>query len=73
MSRLGRDRVICGTVGISDPRFEVEGLRDMTVRSPALGPEMAKVWTIGELHGETLSNSRCPHESGEGRFADGAE
>ena len=37
MSRLPRDPVIFGTVEISDPRFEGEGLRDMTVRSPALG------------------------------------
>jgi hypothetical protein len=37
MSQLPRDRVIFGTVEISDPRFEVEGLRDMIVRSPALG------------------------------------
>lgn len=37
MSRLPRDPVIFGTVEISEPRFEVEGLRDMTVRSPALG------------------------------------
>jgi S-formylglutathione hydrolase FrmB len=37
MSRLPRDPVVFGTVEISDPRFEVEGLREMTVRSPALG------------------------------------
>ena len=29
--------MIFGTVEISDPRFEGEGLREMTVRSPALG------------------------------------
>ena len=28
MSRLPRDLVIFGTVEISNPRFEVEGLRD---------------------------------------------
>ena len=35
MSRLPRDLVIFGTVEISDPRFEVEGLRDR--QSLALG------------------------------------
>jgi hypothetical protein len=37
MSRLPRDLVSFGTVEVSDPRFKVEGLRDTTVRSPALG------------------------------------
>jgi hypothetical protein len=35
MSRLPRDLVISGSVEISDPRFEIEGLRDR--QSLALG------------------------------------